>query len=72
MGRVGFRGKTRRYAFLLVRARAGAGVDGATPRRRPVCVIFGGFPDKLHHRVPDLSAYVPKMRVPLLRAVQLC
>jgi hypothetical protein len=40
MGRVGFRGRTRRYAFLLVRARSGAGGDGATLRRRPACVIF--------------------------------
>ena len=31
MGRVGFRGRTRRYAFLLVRERSGAGVDGAAP-----------------------------------------
>jgi hypothetical protein len=36
MGRAGFRGRTRRYAFLLVGARSGAGVDGATPRRRPM------------------------------------
>ena len=68
MGRVGFRGRTRRYTFLLVRACSGAGVDGATPRRRPACVIFGGFPRQLRHRVPDLSAYATKMRVPLLRA----
>jgi hypothetical protein len=33
-----------RYPFLLVRVRCGAGVDDAPPRRRPVCVIFGGFP----------------------------
>jgi hypothetical protein len=68
MGRVGFRGRTRRYAFLLVRARSGTTVDGATPHRRPACVIFGGFPRQLRHRVPDLSAYATKMRVPLLRA----
>jgi hypothetical protein len=37
MGRVGFRGRTRRYAFLQVRARSGA---VSTPRRRPACVIL--------------------------------
>jgi ABC-type multidrug transport system fused ATPase/permease subunit len=47
MGRVGFRGETRRYAFLLVGARSGAGVDAATLRWRPVCVIFGGFPRQI-------------------------
>src|ERR1700732_4920435 len=71
MGRVGFRGRTRRYAFLLVGARSGAGVDGATPRRRPACAIFGGFPWQFRHRVPDLSAYATKMRVPLLRAFKI-
>ena len=35
-----FRGRTRRYAFPLVRAPSGAGADGATPRRQPACVIF--------------------------------
>ena len=39
MGRVGFRGRTRRYAFLLFRARSRAGVDGATPRRRSGVVV---------------------------------
>jgi hypothetical protein len=29
-----------RYAFLQVQAHSGAGVDGATPRRRPACVIL--------------------------------
>ena len=58
-----------RYAFLLVRSRSGAGVGAATPRRRPACVIFGGFPRQSRHRVPDLSAYASKMRVPLLRAL---
>jgi hypothetical protein len=61
MGRVGFRGRTRRYAFLLVGARSGAGVDGATPRRRPASAISGGFPWQFRHRVPDLSAYATKM-----------
>src|SRR4029077_9448792 len=70
MGRVGFRGRTRRYAFPLVGARSGAGVDGATPRRRPACAISGGFPWQFRHRVPDLSAYATKMRVPLLRAMK--
>jgi hypothetical protein len=37
--------------------------DTATGIRR-----FGGFPQQLRHRVPDLSAYATKMRVPLLRA----
>src|SRR6516225_160059 len=68
MGRVGSRARTRRYAFLLVRWRSGSGVDGATRPRRPACVIFGGFPRQSRHRVPDLSAYATKMRVPLLRA----
>jgi hypothetical protein len=40
MGRVGFSARTRRYVVLLVRPRSGAGVDGATPRRRPACVIL--------------------------------
>ena len=40
MGRVGFRGRTRRYAFLLIRARSGVGVAGAIPHRRPAGVIF--------------------------------
>jgi len=44
------------------------GCHGATPRRRPARVIFGGFPRQLRHRVRDLSAYATKMRVPLLRA----
>jgi len=68
MGRVGVRARTRRYALLLVRPRSGAGVDGATNAWRPACAIFGGFPRQLRHRVPDLSAYAPKMRVPLLQA----
>src|SRR5437773_8324687 len=68
MGRVGFRGRTRRYGFLLVRARSGAGVGGATPCRQTGCVIFGGFHQQLRHRVPDLCAYATKMRAPLLRA----
>jgi hypothetical protein len=38
------------------------------PRRRSACIISGGFPRQLPHRVPDLSAYATKMRVPLLRA----
>jgi hypothetical protein len=29
---------------------------------------FGGFPRQLRHRVPDLSAYATKMRVPLVLA----
>jgi hypothetical protein len=71
MGRIGFRGRTRRYAFLLVRARSGVGVrrcDTTTPD--PHALFFGGFPRHSRHRVPDLSAYATKMRVPLLRALQ--
>src|SRR5208337_2351571 len=68
MGQVGFLGRTRRYPFLLVRGRSGAGVDGATPRRRPAWVIFGGFPRQSGHHVRDLSAYATKMGRSLLRA----
>ena len=31
----------------LVRVPSGAGIDGATPRRRPARVIFGGFPRQM-------------------------
>src|SRR5271155_5002907 len=68
MGRVVFPAMTSRYALLLARARSGAGIDGAVPGRRQAGVILGGFPGQFRHRVPDLSAYAPRMRVPLLRA----
>src|SRR5438270_9601866 len=43
MGRVGFRGRTRRYAFLLVRARSCAGVDGATHAGDPHASFLADF-----------------------------
>jgi hypothetical protein len=68
MGRVGFRVRKRRYAFLLVGARSGAGVDGANTTPKTSMRHFWRIPRQLLHRVPDLSAYATKMRVPLLRA----
>src|SRR5262245_60967163 len=68
MGRVGFRGRTRRYAFLLRRARSGAGVDGGIPPGDRHASFLADFLGK-RHRVRDQSAYATKMRVPLLRAL---
>jgi hypothetical protein len=70
MGGLAFEVEQRCYAFLQVRARAGAGVEGATPRRRPACAILT---DSLAiatscSRSVRLCAYATKMRVPLLRA----
>src|SRR5271157_5504395 len=48
--------------------RALARVSTVRPRPRSACIIFGGFPRQLRHRVLDLSAYATEMRVPLLRA----
>src|SRR5271163_5172107 len=61
MGDLAFDLEPRPYAILLDWARFGEGVDGATPRRRPACVIFGRFPRQLRHRVPYLSAYAPTL-----------
>jgi hypothetical protein len=67
MGRVGFRGKKGRYAFLLVGA-ALAQVSRVRHDAENQHASFWRIRRQLLQRVPDLSAYATKMRVPLLRA----
>ena len=60
MERVGFRGRTRRYAFLLFRARSGAGVDGATttPATR-MNDDGGGCEPRMRRGLPKLTNSLP-------------